>query len=73
METHMVYTKYNGKIHEGMITMVLIAHKLILFDFGKSIFGILCLPSRLCDEYKTPSYQLALNLVIKRITVELAR
>jgi hypothetical protein len=56
-----------------MITMVLIAHKMILFDFEKLILGILCLPSRLCDEYKTPSYQLALNLVIKRITVELAR
>jgi hypothetical protein len=56
-----------------MIAMVLMAHKLILFDLGKSILGILCLQSRLYDEYKTPSYQLAINLVIKRITVELAR
>jgi len=53
--------------------MVLMAHKLILFDLGKSILGILCLQSRLYDEYKTLSYQLAINLVIKRITVELAR
>ena len=47
--------------------MVLMAHKLILFDFGKSILGILCLQSRLYDIDKTPSYQLAINLVIKRI------
>jgi hypothetical protein len=53
--------------------MVLMEHKSFLFNFGKSILGILCLPSRLYDEYETPSYQLALNLVIKRITVELAR
>jgi hypothetical protein len=43
------------------------AHKLILFDFWKSILGILCLQSRLYDIDKTPSYQLAINLVIKRI------
>jgi hypothetical protein len=47
--------------------MFLMAHKLILFDFWKSILGILCLQSRLYDIDKTPSYQLAINLVIKRI------
>jgi hypothetical protein len=38
METHMVYTKYNGKIHEGMITMVLIAHKVDLIRFWEIDF-----------------------------------
>jgi hypothetical protein len=38
------------QVRKGMITMVLKAHKLILFDFGKSILGILCLQSRLYDD-----------------------
>jgi hypothetical protein len=47
--------------------MVLMAHKLILFTFWKSLLGILCAQNRLYDIDKTPSCQLAINLVIKRI------
>jgi hypothetical protein len=54
------------QVRKGMVAMVLKAHKLNSFDFGKSILGILCLQSRLYDD-RIPSYRLALNPVIKRI------